>query len=120
MPRVAGKSIPKYRKHRATGMALVTIGGVDHYLGPHGSKASIIQYDRLVGEWMAAGRPTTGLAGDDLTVAELVKRYKAHAEGYYVHGGTLHNIATACRTLRLRYDDTLAAEFGPLALKVVR
>ncbi len=28
------KSLPKYRKHRASGQAVVTIAGVDHYLGP--------------------------------------------------------------------------------------
>ena len=54
MPRTAGLSTPKYRKHRPTGQAVVTIAGKDHYLGPHGTKASIAEYDRLVGEWMAA------------------------------------------------------------------
>jgi hypothetical protein len=45
--------------HRASGQAVVTIAGQDHYLGPHGTTASRIEYDRLVGEWLAAGRPTT-------------------------------------------------------------
>jgi integrase len=54
------------------------------------------------------------------TIVELCQRYKRHAEGYYSHGGTVHNIATACRTLRIRYGKTCAVEFGPLALKSVR
>ena len=60
------------------------------------------------------------VAQSDLTIAELVGRYKKHAEAYYVSGGTLHNIGTACRALRLRYGGTQAASFGPLSLKAVR
>jgi integrase len=120
MPRIAGASIPKYRKHRATGQAVVVIGGSDHYLGPHGTKASRLEYDRLIGEWISAGRPSSIAKAADLTIAELCQRYKRHAESYYSHGGTIHNIGTACRTLRLRYRNTLASEFGPLALKAVR
>lgn len=62
MARIAGALTPKYRKHKASGQALVTIAGRDHYLGPWKSKASRAEYDRLIGEWLAAGRPTTGLA----------------------------------------------------------
>jgi integrase len=113
-------AVPKYRKHKGSGQAVVTIGGVDHYLGPHGSKASRIQYDRLVGEWISAGRPASIAGAADLTIAELCQRYKRHCEDYYSAGGTLHNIGTACRTLRLRYGSTIAREFGPLALKAVR
>ena len=65
MPRSAGVSTPKYRKHRASGQAVVNIGGVDHYLGPHGTRASRLEYDRLYpsGWLMAANRvprPTPG------------------------------------------------------------
>ena len=38
--------LPKYRKHRSSGQAVVTLNGRDFYLGPHGTKASKIQYDR--------------------------------------------------------------------------
>jgi integrase len=120
MPLALEFSIPKYRKHRATGQAVVTIAGKDHYLGPHGTKASQLEYDRRIAEWIASGRPTTVATQSDLTIAELCLRYKRHAENYYSHGGTVHNIGTACRTLRLRYGKTLASEFGPLALKAVR
>jgi len=113
-------AIPKYRKHKGSGQAVVTIGGVDHYLGPHGTKASRLEYDRLIGEWITAGRPSSVLKAADLTIAELCQRYKYYAESYYSHGGTIHNIGTACRTLRQRYGNTLASEFGPLALKAVR
>ena len=56
MPYLA-HATPRYRLHRASGQAVVTLAGVDHYLGPWKSKASRIEYDRLVGEWLTAGRP---------------------------------------------------------------
>ena len=120
MPRIAGIATPKYRRHRATGQAVTTISGRDHYLGPWKSKASRIEYDRLIGEWLAAGRRTTPVNTANVTVAELCQAYKRYAESYYLHGGMLDNIAAAMRTLRLRYGDTSAVEFGPLALKAVR
>jgi integrase len=120
MPRIAGAAIPKYRKHRATGQAIISICGSDLYLGPYGSKASRLEYDRLIGEWIAAGRPSSISQSADITIAELCQRYKQFAENYYSYGGTIHNIGTACRTLRLRYGNTAANAFGPLALKAVR
>ena len=57
MPRLTAAT-PKYRHHRASGQAVVTIAGKDHYLGPWKSKASKVEYDRLIGEWLAAGRPS--------------------------------------------------------------
>ena len=55
MPRLV-RSIPRYRKHRASGQAIVNLSGQDFYLGPHGTKASKLEYDRLIGEWLANGR----------------------------------------------------------------
>ena len=117
MPRVAGMSTPKYRHHRATGLAVTTIGGVDHYLGKWNSRESKEKYGRLIGEWAATGRPA---AASGLTVAELCLAYKKYAESYYSPGGMLDNIAVAIRALRLKYGPTPAAEFGPRALKAVR
>src|SRR6476659_2510928 len=103
MPRLVAAA-PKYRKHKASKQAVVTIAGKDHYLGPHGTKASLTEYDRLVGEWLAAGRPSRQVAvGSDLTIAELCKAYKRFADAYYRGGGMVDNIAMAMRTLRLRY-----------------
>ncbi len=56
MPRLTNAT-PKYRKHKASGQAIVTLCGKDHYLGPHGTKASNVEYDRLVAEWLSQGRP---------------------------------------------------------------
>jgi len=39
MPKLSGK-FPRYRRHRATGQAVVTLSGHDHYLGRYGTKTS--------------------------------------------------------------------------------
>jgi hypothetical protein len=124
MPRQSSSFIPKYSKHRASGQAIVTISGRDHYLGPHGTKASRLEYDRLIGEWLAAGRYAAVSQHDGLTVTELIARYWTFAKGYYVKNGeptgTTDSVRAAIRFLKDRYGKTPAEEFGPLALKAVR
>jgi hypothetical protein len=66
MPRLTNSN-PSYRKHKASGQALVTIGGQDMYLGPHGTKTSKSEYDRLIGEWLANGRRLSRSAGGPLS-----------------------------------------------------
>lgn len=117
-------SVPKYRRHRATGQAVVTLSGKDHYLGPYGSKASKVEYDRLIGEWLVAGRQTKPSEGDGLTVTEVVAAYWQFAQGYYRKdgepSGSLHGIKVALRLLRRHYGHTPACDFGPLALAALR
>ena len=69
MPRLVD-ALPKYRKHRASGQAVVTLNGRDHYLGPYGTSASEAFYDRLIAEWLiqersASAPATTGEERDD-------------------------------------------------------
>jgi integrase len=123
MPRLI-HSVPKYRRHRASKQAVVTLNGRDHYLGPYGSKASRIEYDRLIGEWLAADRSSLDISGCDLTIIELCSRYRRFATKYYRRNGrdtgVLAGIKSALKYLKPQYGRTLAAAFGPLALKAVR
>ena len=73
---------PRYRHHKASGNAVVTLSGIDHYLGPWQSKASKREYDRLIGEWLAAGRRMPTHA-NETTVVELSAAYRKFANGYY-------------------------------------
>ena len=84
MPRLT-KSVPKYRKHKASGQAVVTLDGKDFYLGPHNTDVSRRECDRLVGEWQLNGRRLpTQREGEGTTVAELLLAYWKFAQGYYV------------------------------------
>lgn len=122
MPRLV-HTVPQYRLHRASGQALVTLGGRDHYLGPWRSKASRIAYDRLVSEWLARDRQPT-IERDGLEIVDLIARFIRHAKRYYVKDGRptgeADNFRYALRPLRRLYGHALCDEFGPAKLKVVR
>lgn len=123
MPRLV-HSVPKYRRHRASGQAIVTLSGKDHYLGPHGSKASKVAYDRVVTEWLAADRHLPITEADELTVVEAIARYWGHAKGHYRKNGKPTSeqagIKASLRFLKVLYGQTPAREFTPVALKAVR
>ena len=51
MPKLTA-AVPKYRKHKATGQAVVTLNGHDFYLGPHNTAASRLEYDQQIAEWL--------------------------------------------------------------------
>jgi len=120
---VAIGRVPKYRHHKPTGQAVVTLSGKDHYLGPWKTRASRAEYDRLIGEWLAAGR---ALPKPDvqLTIAELALRYLNFAKRYYRQDGeptrSLERVRTSIRVLRESYGYTLVGDFGPLALQALQ
>lgn len=125
MPKLVHK-LPSYRLHKPSGQAVVTLDGRDLYLGPHGTRASKAEYDRVIAEWLAHGRRTPGTPHGTpaLTVGELILRYWLFAKRHYQRDGQptreLDNIRDALRPVRELYGHTLAAEFGPVALKAVR
>lgn len=124
MPKLVS-TLPKYRKHRASGQAVVTLQGQDHYLGPHGSKASRVEYDRLICEYLATGRRGTAKTSPArITVVELIAAYWKFAERYYRKGGKptseLSVLRLAVRDLKSFYGKEPADEFGPLKLKAIR
>lgn len=61
MPRLNYRN-PSYRKHGASGQAIVTIGGSDIYLGPNGTKTSKAESDRVIAEWLVSGRQSSSAA----------------------------------------------------------
>lgn len=127
MPKLS-QSLPKYRKHRKSGQAIVTIGGKDFYLGPHGTKASRLQYDRIIAEWLTAGRPArhpSVTADAELpTVAELINGYWSYAVKYYqkdgVSTGTAERLKPLLRMVKDLYGDVLITEFRPLSLETIQ
>lgn len=129
--------IPTYRLHRASGQAVVSVplplpDGTrrDVYLGAHGSDESKGEYARVLARLRATppGADPTRLAGGtpaDLTLNELLVRFLAHADRYYVRAdGTptseAGNFRHALKFARVLYGYAPCPEFGPLALKAVR
>lgn len=117
--------IPSYRLHKASGQAIVTLGGHDHYLGLFGSPASRHEYERILGEWLSNGRraPSAAKSGT-LRVSELLAAYLDFAEQYYSRNGkpTAEYVAMrdAVKPVRELYGLTPVRDFGPMALKAVR
>ena len=118
--------IPSYRRH-SSGQARVTIGGKDHLLGRYGSAASRETYRRVVAEWLIGPAPRE-LAADrikSVTITELVLVYWKFCKRYYGFAadkrrGDRYCLRSALRLVRSLYGRTLAADFGPLALKACR
>lgn len=124
MPKLTS-SLPKYRLHKASGQAVVTLGGADVYLGPWRSRSSRLEYDRLVTEWLQNGRRLPGSASSDFAVVEIISAYCKHADEYYVKNGQRTREAEIIRHVMVRfvqplYGRSLAVDFGPCALKTVR
>lgn len=123
---------PKLRRHKTHGLGVVTLGGRDVYLGkwPEGSRKPPAEvqaaYNRLIAEWLTSGGSSAPARPEEgLTVNELIRSFMVHADRHYRHpDGTptseLADFKLSLRPLRVLYGFTLAAEFGPLALKAVR
>jgi integrase len=120
MPR-AKNDIPTYRRHRASGQAVVTLNGVDHYLGRFGSPESKAEYDRITAEWLAGGRRLTDKDGgsDDLRIKELVGGYWAYMTPN-LPKVEIDKLRRALKPVRELFGETLARDFGPVRFKAVR
>ena len=124
MPRLSLRH-PKYRKHKASGQAVVTLNGRDFYLGIYGTPESRAEYDRLVGEWQLNNRQhPASVRADGLTVDELILAYDAHVTAYYQKNGkpttSQQHIRDALKPLHEHYGHMQVDAFGPLALKSLR
>jgi integrase len=122
--------VPSYRLHKQSGQAVVTLadglgGRRDVLLGRYGTPESRGEYLRVIGEWEASGRRLLRpAAAAGFSVNELLLAYWTYAEAYYRKNGKptdqLHRVRLSLRPVRALYGHTLAAEFGPKALKAVR
>lgn len=81
------KKLPKYCLHKASGQAYVTLNGKTVYLGPHGTAQSHAEYDKVIGEWLAAGKEV-GLSASKLKTGVLcVMFWDMHGKTYYLSRG---------------------------------
>lgn len=125
------RPVPSYRKHKQSGQAIITLtDGLgsrrDVLLGRYGTRESRQEYARVIAEWEAGGRQLPAREkASDITVAELIARYWPWAKNYYRQpDGTetqeVTGLVYVLRPLNYLYGNTLARDFGPLALRAVR
>jgi hypothetical protein len=119
-------SAPKYRLHKPTGQAAVTINGKHIYLGKYGSDASREKYRRLIANPQA---PTESPAGtcpsiSPVTISETAVHYAEHAQKYYRKNGRntpeFSVVKATLKPLRRLYGSAQVAEFGPIEFKAFR
>lgn len=126
MPRLTVK-VPKYRLHKATGQAVVTLAGCDIYLGKHGSAQSKAEYNRLIGEWQINGRcgpPPSTTPEHVVSIDEVILAYVEHAKRYYLKNGkptsSQEEVIRSLVPLHQEYGGLPVGEFRPLTLKALR
>ena len=114
-------NIPSYRLHKASGQAIVELGGERKYLGKYGSKASREEYERRLAEYLSNGRklpPTRTKSG--ISCQELAVHFLEWAEGYYVKNGvktpTFNHCRNALSLLTKHYGNESVDNFTPLSL----
>ena len=126
MPSVKSPRVPSYCIHTARDQAYVRLNGEMVYLGPPHSPASREKYDRLIAEWMQAGRvyvPPAERQG--ISVNEVLLAYRRHAGVIYVNpDGTptaeLDRVNRSIKPVMELYGTAPAVDFGPRALSAVQ
>jgi integrase len=114
------RKIPTYRHHKASGQAIVSLSGVDHYLGPYGTEVSKNEYDRVVGEWIVRGRRAA--ERNDSTVPlvkELLLAYLQHCQAT-MQAVEVEKIKAALRPVREMYGETPVREFDAVPFEAMR
>lgn len=118
---------PKYRRHKSSGQAVVTIRGQDVYLGPHGSAGSHELYAKILAGTVTPDqlrrKPSSPVVVETarVYVVELLAAFWTHAHAYYVDlsgepNGDHHNYRTLVKRLRVFAHGLLVSEFGPMRL----
>lgn len=148
MPRLYHQP-PKYRLHKSSKQAVMSLGGQRIYLGPYGSPQSYRKYQELLQQWTqqrdqepprtsraaeesnpAVARVTAEslrdkrLAGSPITINELVLVYRRFTKEYYRKNGRITRevgiIDDAIRILRKHHATCFLNEFGPVKLDNLR
>lgn len=121
---------PSYLRHKQSGrgrLVWTDAIGIRHERllpGEFGSPESLTAKARLELE-IAASATANSAPTSDVSVAEVLIAYLEHAKRHYrredgTHTGELEEYKLVMRHLRELYDETPAANFGPLAMKVLR
>ncbi|QDT67901.1 site-specific tyrosine recombinase XerC [Planctomycetes bacterium MalM25] len=127
----SGRSkFPAYCLHARSGRAYVTIAGRQVSLGEYGSPESRDEYDRVIAEWLASGRPRDASNGQiGLSVNELILAFLGHADKRYrkrsgercgERTSEYEYLRVSLRELKRLYGLTAADEFKPSHLEAVR
>src|SRR5690349_21772717 len=119
--------IPKYRKHKPSKLAVVSLGGRDIYLGKYGTKESRDEYDKLVAEYLKLrGQPVppaivaaARINRKHLTVVEAADKYLTWCMAHRNEIEQAH-VKGMLKCLVNTYENERADAIGPKALREIR
>ena len=118
--------IPKYRKHKPSKLAVVSLGGRDVYLGKFGTKESHEKYTRLVSEYLKhRGEPVPASVylakrpSKNITVVEAADRYLTWSTSHQSSGERAH-LHGMLKCLVNLYENERAANIRPSDLREIR
>ncbi len=86
MPRLVNRP-PKYRHHKSTGQAVVSLNGKAIQLGPFGSELSHQRYQKVLEQWRSSRNPqkvTEEQDASDSTVITLSNLQLRRRRGYAI------------------------------------
>ena len=115
---------PRYCLHKPSGRGYVELGGKQRYLpGKHGSRESVQEYEKLVGEYLANGRKlpkespaTPANVPGAMTCRELALKFLDWSKFRYDEKGHSHCWA-AMFFLTKYFGDTPVDDFIPVSLE---
>ena len=99
--------------------AVVYLNGKKIRLGRYGTDVADKEYRRIVGEWLVIGDVATTHKTESYLIDELAVCFLKWAKGVYGNSDFC-NYKTAIEMILKLYSGTLANDFGPKALIVVR
>jgi hypothetical protein len=84
------------------------------YLGPYGTKAGKLAYDRSIGKWLSSGRSPSFAAPEHVvSITELVVDYVEHLRTCFGTGPNSElRVLRVVRPIRELYGRTQAIEVG--------
>jgi integrase len=122
------RQVPKYRRQKRpySDSAFVEINGKRIYLGPHGTKESVMRYQQVLAEAAAGILPQTNKSkSTPISITQICDLFMSHAASYYLKPdgkptSEVPILKMAIKPLRELYGESPAVDFGPKRLKAVR
>jgi integrase len=111
--------VPSYRLHKATGQAVVTIRGKDHYLGKHGSSESKERYRQTIANHLtnSPDDPPPNEVKVDLTTGQAVALFRDTLKD---ESARLQNHFKIALASLLKWEKEPIANFGTARYSEVR
>jgi integrase len=119
--------VPSYRHHKGTGQAVVVIRRKSFYLGRYGTPESRQKYERIIGQYLAAGRdvPLKSAPRAALSIRQLSAAYLDYCGTYYRRAdgkptSEYGSIKSLLSKVNAVVGDLTASQLSPSVVEILR